>query len=72
MKGLWSFIKGFVTGRADFSDIDDKDLESDNELRKTMAQLKKWGKENHPYSDMTNSEYLQKEADAIRSRFPKD
>lgn len=67
MKGLWEFLKGFVTGTADFSDISDKDLESKNELRRAVAQSKKWGREKHPYSDMTNAEYLKKEADKIRA-----
>lgn len=67
MRGLWDFIKGFVTGRADFSDINDKDLQSDNELRKSVAELKKWGQTKYPYGPGTWAEHLKKEADKIRA-----
>ncbi len=68
-EGWWEFIKGVITGKVDFSDVGEEDLKSDNELRKSVAQLEKWGKTKYPYGPGTWAEHLKKNADEIRSTF---
>lgn len=63
---IWEFIKGIIIGKTDFYDIADDDLESKNELRRSVAQLEKWGKSKYPYGSGTWAEHLKKEADKTR------